>query len=300
MIGNTNRKYYNKNAGISPNLFRKQIQYLKNKYDIISIDEAYNRHIAQEEFCNNLVITFDDGFKEMYDVVFPILKSEQVPATFYLIGNCIDNKNLMWRNKLEYLINTNTSSMVSRSCQELAEEYNLNPTNCDQLMVWSENEWEMSRKDIYSDVLWNKLVKVPLVEFLEENKPYLSIQNISEMMDKNMTFGNHSYTHPVFSKLSLEETISEIVQTNIELKNNFNIELPHFSFPFGIKPNENIYNQLIQSKDILFKSIVGTRNNFTNFSETNLWERDRLEVKGINFFIRFYAIPIIRKMGFYY
>src|SRR3982751_1476548 len=50
------------------------------------------------------LITFDDGFKEVYEIVAPILKARSVPAIFFINPAFIDNKEMFYRNKISIIL----------------------------------------------------------------------------------------------------------------------------------------------------------------------------------------------------
>ena len=53
---------------------------------------------------NALLLTFDDGFREMHDIVAPILRKKGIPATFFIISGCVDNKGMPHHNKISLLL----------------------------------------------------------------------------------------------------------------------------------------------------------------------------------------------------
>ena len=97
------------NTGISLDIFKKQILYFKDKYKIISLSEAIKKAENGQSLQGYMVITFDDGFAECYNYIYPFLKKYKIPATYYLIENTLNNKELMWRNKLVAIENMITS-----------------------------------------------------------------------------------------------------------------------------------------------------------------------------------------------
>ncbi len=50
------------------------------------------------------ILSFDDGMREIYDIIAPILHDKGIPAIFFLNSATIDNKRLMWRHKISLLI----------------------------------------------------------------------------------------------------------------------------------------------------------------------------------------------------
>ena len=87
--------------------FKKQIDYFSDRYNIISLNEALKKDRNGENMKDYLSLTTDDGFVENYDIVSPILSERNLDATFLLIEDTIDNKTLVWRNQLLYVVNNN-------------------------------------------------------------------------------------------------------------------------------------------------------------------------------------------------
>ena len=98
--------YYFREKGISLKDFKEQINCFKRYYKFISLGDALRKRQEGLSLNGYMTITTDDGFIENYNLVAPYLKSENIPATFFLIEKCIDNRHLMWRNKLIYIQNT--------------------------------------------------------------------------------------------------------------------------------------------------------------------------------------------------
>ena len=53
---------------------------------------------------NTIAITFDDGFKNNYDVAAPILDEHQIPQHLYLTGY-INSTKMFWVDQIEDCIN---------------------------------------------------------------------------------------------------------------------------------------------------------------------------------------------------
>lgn len=75
---------------ISIEKFDKQMAYLKNHFNVFSLDtfiENIEKNIDIQR--DMMVITFDDGYKDNYLNAYPILKKFQLPGTIFLITNQI-------------------------------------------------------------------------------------------------------------------------------------------------------------------------------------------------------------------
>ncbi len=74
---------------ISPQVFRKQIEYLaKNGYKTLTLSQLEAQQSQREKIC---VLTFDDGFKSVYENAFRVLKEFSFTATIFLTTGYINS-----------------------------------------------------------------------------------------------------------------------------------------------------------------------------------------------------------------
>lgn len=92
--------YTDANIVMSEDTFYSQIRKLLKRYSIISLGGLVsiitNGLVLPTHPC---VITFDDGFHEMYDIVFPILMKFNLSATFFISGDYLAGTQSLWRNR---------------------------------------------------------------------------------------------------------------------------------------------------------------------------------------------------------
>lgn len=78
-------------SAILPEIFTKQMAYLAaTKREIISLTELVRRLGAHEPLDGAVVLTFDDGYRDNYTTVFPLLKQYGFPATIFVTTDIID------------------------------------------------------------------------------------------------------------------------------------------------------------------------------------------------------------------
>ncbi|WP_373080623.1 polysaccharide deacetylase family protein [Fusobacterium animalis] len=80
---------------IYEDMFKKHLQYLKDKnYTVITFKDLdkigwRNRFEKGKKY---IILTFDDGYKDNYDLAFPILKEFNFKATIFLMGSLTYNE----------------------------------------------------------------------------------------------------------------------------------------------------------------------------------------------------------------
>ncbi len=97
---------------VTPEEFEKQLQYIKENYKVISLEEAVGYLQTDiEKAAGSIVITFDDGYSDNYCYAFPLLKKLGFPATIFLISDFVDDKNgkYLSQSQIHEMIDNNIS-----------------------------------------------------------------------------------------------------------------------------------------------------------------------------------------------
>lgn len=87
-------------TSISPELFKKQMAYLiRNDYHCISLRGWIETVISRRQ-CppRTFVLTFDDGYKDNYEIALPILKAHKFTATVFVVTGQI-GMSAVWEKK---------------------------------------------------------------------------------------------------------------------------------------------------------------------------------------------------------
>lgn len=86
-----------KSLNIIPYIFEEQVKTLKNAgYFFITLADLANA-LDDKNNLNpkSVILTFDDGYRDFYTDVFPILKKYQVKAVVYIVPNFLNKPNNM-------------------------------------------------------------------------------------------------------------------------------------------------------------------------------------------------------------
>lgn len=93
---------------VKPQTFQKQMRYLYEKnYNVISLSGLVDFLKTKNEIPGKtIVLTFDDGYRDNYFNVFPVLKKYNFPATIFLttgfIGKMIPNSSNIFLPALDW------------------------------------------------------------------------------------------------------------------------------------------------------------------------------------------------------
>jgi peptidoglycan/xylan/chitin deacetylase (PgdA/CDA1 family) len=74
--------------------FEFQLQWLTENGSIVSLDEALAR-VGEPDADRLFVLTFDDGYRDVYDIAFPMLAAMSVPFVVYVTTEPVDSGRAM-------------------------------------------------------------------------------------------------------------------------------------------------------------------------------------------------------------
>lgn len=199
------------------------IYFLKSKYNLIPIESLHEFYLGRINMKDSCHITVDDGDKSFYDVIFPVLKKHNVPASLYVSPSICTEQSNYWFQEVE---------------------------GFDQIQL----------KRIIADMLnisFNVLIKyntdsilktMPIYQILEIIKRYQKITHTSKRIFNNMTVSNlkevdqsglvtigaHTINHPILKNEDDATSKYEINESVFKLSNILNHEIKYFAYPNGI------------------------------------------------------------------
>lgn len=217
---------------LSPQSFERQIQYLSKNYEILPI-HALTQCLQQGKPLPEkaVTITLDDGYRDNYVHAYPILKKYDVPATIFLTTGHINTGELFWFDKVRYIIhNTSLSALESTelgryTLQSTEDRIRSASAICQVLKKLPDKKKNLLIEKLYSEYC----------ESIPNNlgrELILSWEEIREMKN-NITFGAHTVTHPILTRLSLEQAKYEIMQSKKDIEENIGQKVTSFCYPNG-------------------------------------------------------------------
>ena len=85
--------------------FKQDLDFLLTHFKPVSLQDLLNSLGGKTTLPpRSFLLSFDDGFREMAEVVAPILKAKGVPAVFFLNSAFVDNHELCFQQKIALLV----------------------------------------------------------------------------------------------------------------------------------------------------------------------------------------------------
>lgn len=211
--------------------FEKDVKILIKYYKPINPKSFINSSEEIKIPKNSFLLTFDDGLSEVYDIIIPILKKYHLSAIFFINPDFIDNKESLFKHDISIIVEALKTEQFSKKSLEKIKEI-LSVDSSKQLI---DTIKKIKHSDRHLLKIIAKKLNIDLLNYVNSQKPYLTKENIKEMIDLGFYFGGHTMSHPRLQELGIEKQIIEILDSIKWLKSNFDIDYSLFAFPFWDK-----------------------------------------------------------------
>lgn len=216
---------------VRPDWFADQLAYLGRHYEIIALEDLLSLFEARQEIPRNAaVITMDDGFRDNFEFAFPLLKRACIPATVFLTTGAVSTGLLPWSQRLGVLFQTTPLEEVPAEVPEAKG-------------LWLDSP--EARRAAYSLVkpCFRSLGRIEREERLATLEVTLRVEaprdrmltwdQVREMKANGVSFGAHTYSHPLLALISRQEAVWEMERSREDLREQLGLRNPPFAFPGG-------------------------------------------------------------------
>jgi hypothetical protein len=178
------------------------------------------------------VVTFDDGYRDLYTYAFPILRRYQIPATIYLTAASVDTGEVAWYDrvflalqvasteKLDLLLDRPRRFLLSSSAARLRA--------AEETISWLRTLPNDLRQEHCAQ--FERQFPLPADEL--KNR-MLTWDQVRTMEAAGIRFGSHTLTHPVISRLGHAELERELIESKRMIEGQIGHAVLDFAYPFG-------------------------------------------------------------------
>lgn len=163
---------------VTPADFEKQIKYINQKgFTVLNYSELLHKFLNKEDISNHVCITFDDGYKSVFENALPILEKYNMKATMFIAGGLLgkpfttsDNAilqiinkqefyNFLKNNVFEFLPHSYThKELTNLSKEEISEELNQSikffNNNTEKIMAYPRGKYSKDVVGVLKENEW--------------------------------------------------------------------------------------------------------------------------------------------------
>jgi peptidoglycan/xylan/chitin deacetylase (PgdA/CDA1 family) len=211
--------------------FREDVEFfLQNYSPVTEQDIICHLHGGKTLPPRAVLFTFDDGFREDYEIVAPLLRGYGAPAAFFVTTVSIDNRELCYTQKKSLLITAIGRNQTSATLREIARLLSRAGEPVEGDIVSRILAVPYRQREILDDIA--QVLHCDFRGYLDSQRPYLSSQQIRDLLSEGFAIGAHSIDHPLYSELSLSEQLTQTRESMRWLSDRFQINCQSFAFPY--------------------------------------------------------------------
>lgn len=166
----------------------------------------------------NFLITFDDSYKDNYDIAFSVLKKYNAKAAFFIVTGLIGTRNWLWHDKVRLLA---------------------------YKKVISQSKAEKILADMNAGInVPNDFIQLVNAEFRinEEERMIMNWDELSDMEQAGFEIGSHTDNHVILPFVDDDNQYDEIKESKQKIEYHIKCDCISFVYPNGL------YNPVSLSK----------------------------------------------------
>jgi peptidoglycan/xylan/chitin deacetylase (PgdA/CDA1 family) len=233
-VGDANASPYDPGVfSASAEEFDRQVAYLKRALHLVTLDEVlwlldHPKSLRRPE----VLLTFDDGYRDNYEVAFPILRAHGVQATFFLVTSFVGSQRLPWWDTIAYVVRHSSAPEIVLSYPYSAS-FPLGPSVMQSLvgilhMYKSSAVGDPAR---FIAELSDRCGVVP--PETAAGPVFLTWDEAREMVRGGMAIGSHTHSHQLLAKLDPAEQVQELAFSRATLSAQLGVSIRAVAFPVG-------------------------------------------------------------------
>ena len=241
--------------GLSIERFQNQLDYIESHYTPISIDDLMAALASPHAKLppNSILLTFDDGYADHFQNVFPLLEERGIKACFFPPAQSVLEHRVLDVNKIQFVLAAAPSAWtlldeVFDALGEFRSEYGLKSREAYLLAITEKHRYDRREVTIFKRLLQRELPEVVRTELVrrlfaehvtadEEAfacELYMSVDQIAALYQGGMHIGSHGYSHAWLNRLSPECQALE-VDRSLDFLRRMGVGAENWTmcYPFG-------------------------------------------------------------------
>lgn len=218
---------------VTISMFREILKYLVANSQVLRLGELADNFRSLT--APTAAITFDDGWRDNYDLAFPVLQEFGLPATIFVTTGKIGSSEPFWQQCLGSLFRRAATDGDSQAANALREMFGFT---------------RLSKRMYRTAVAqWKKLSTASRDVFMAQLVPhagngaamrrcFLNETEMQEMARGGIDFGSHTVSHSILTECRPADVASELADSKAELERIVGSTVDMLAYPNGGFSNE--------------------------------------------------------------
>ena len=197
--------------------------YLINNYNIVALQDIESYYYNQKLLHNCCHITFDDGDRSFYTIVYPLIKKFQLPVSIYVSPKIVKTGENFWFQEIRNYNKEVLRTIINNKYPYLKSINPKIPISAIFKSLQLTQIWEIIDE-------YRSIMKID-----SEKRMNMSVDELKEVYDSGLVeIGAHTQNHPILANETETTAQYEIQSSILELNAILGVQVSSFAYPNGI------------------------------------------------------------------
>jgi peptidoglycan/xylan/chitin deacetylase (PgdA/CDA1 family) len=222
---------------ISCRMLEQHLDWLASRFQIVSLDEL-GSHLKSGKKAGHLAaVTFDDGYRDFYTDVFPLMKRKGIPPAVFVVTNLVGTSRMQLHDKLYVLLERLLSDKRRTHClHDVLGRLGISHPGTARML----GPFQMMRALLVSTphaelqgLTDDLAAQCGFDESATDWPGSVDWDMLSEMHRAGVTIGSHGRSHALLTNEFHQTVVHETAGSREDLKRWLGITARHFAYPDG-------------------------------------------------------------------
>ncbi|PUZ20311.1 Polysaccharide deacetylase [Chitinophaga costaii] len=216
--------------------FERDLDYLLKHWWPVSVYDLLDAAKSRQPLPRNgFLLTFDDGLREVKNIIAPLLLRKGVPAAFFLNPAYLDNHRLFYKFKISLSIDALMTRQPSKALRTelaslLAPLSPERPTGAEVEGLVTTLKRITYRHQSLADEA-GRLLELDFADYAARQAPVLRMEEVGKLVQQGFAIGGHSMDHPYYWELTPAQQLQQTLDSVDFLQARFALNYRIFAFP---------------------------------------------------------------------
>lgn len=224
---------------VTTRMLERHLDWLARAYRVVSLDEVGARLESGSPAGDLAAVAFDDGYRDLYEHAFPLLRRKGVPAAVFVVTDLVGTRRFPLHDRLYALLvrsleRWGSAAAVLRFLAQRGVVAGLGRvagrTSALGLTTRFLVELPQAEAEAAARALEEE-IGLP-AEDLDGMLP-LTWEMLAEMQRGGLTIGSHTRSHALLTSENTTRLRDELAGSRAEIERRVGVEVRHFAYPDG-------------------------------------------------------------------
>jgi peptidoglycan/xylan/chitin deacetylase (PgdA/CDA1 family) len=298
-IGKASSSDGNRGLWTTAQALDSQLRFLRRRFQLLEPEELIDAASLATRG-RRVMVSFDDGYRDLYEVAYPILQANRVHATMFLCSGFIDGLTSAWWDEIAWMLRHSALALLPPG------PWSAEPLALDEAGI--EHAIDLATRRYW------ELPPAAATELIEEladvtgagRRPatagsgdWITWEMAREMQAAGHRIGAHTVTHPILARLTLAQQREEIAGSVERIGAELGRRPRWLAYPVGVAGtfDEHTRNAAAEAGIELAFSNYGGRVTHANFLALDVRRVSAETLRTPNIFSATLSLPALFARG---